>query len=195
MNEAIENVSSGSADESVAEAKKEDRLITYLKNLAKPPKDGAALANLRRGLGKPPKTVMEMYPYLGQFLSHEPKPRYENAVFIVAALFAFYPDAPTDIGNLGASLRRLKDESGNIEKRFVALLNADEDYLQNYLRQIIGLLKSNERKVAVNWQRLFTDIQFWGDDNRIVQRNWARSFWGDSYEGKNQNTQNTGGEK
>lgn len=193
MIETIENASANDEGKTVsAEAKEEHRLIRYLKGLENR-QDRAALAQLRRGLGKPPKTVMEMYPYLGQFLSHETRRNYENAVFIVAALFAYYPDAPSNAGNLGASLRQLKDESDSIEKRFVALLNAEAEDLPYYLRQIIGLLKSKE--VAVNWQMLFDDVQFWNADNRRVQARWARSFWGDFYTEKNQDTkQNSGGE-
>lgn len=161
--------------ESVSAEKEEPQLIAYLKGLEKR-QDRAALANLRRGLGKPPKTAMEMYPYLGRFLSHETKHNYENAVFIIAALFAYYPDAAGNVGNLGASLRKLKDESDGIEKRFVVLLNAEADDLPYYLRQIIGLLKSKE--IAVNWEQLFKDVKNWSSDKRFVQQNWARSFWG-----------------
>lgn len=169
-----------------AEPKEKDRFIKYLESLAKR-QDRAALAHLRRGLGKPPKTAMEMYPYLGQFLSGDSDAKKinhwrENAVFIVAALFAYYPDAKPNVGNLGASLRQIKDDSDSIEKRFVALLNAEADELPDYLRQIIGLLKSKE--TAVNWQTLFEDVQFWSNDNHRVQNRWARSFWG-SYNNKN----------
>ncbi len=192
MNETQANVSANETTESIpAETKKEDRLIRYLKNLEKPPKDSAALANLRRGLGKPPKTAMEMFPYLGQFLSHETKPRYENAVFIIAALFAYYPDAPPNVGNLGASLRQLKDESDGIEKRFVALLNAEAEDLPYYLRQIIGLLRAKE--IAVNWEQLFKDVQNWDSDKRFVQRKWAERFWGNFLGDNNQEKQNNSG--
>ncbi len=158
-----------------AEMLEDDRLIGYLKGLEKQ-QNRAALANLRRGLGKPPKTVMEMYPYLGQFLLHEPNHKYETAVFIVAALFAYYSDAPGNVGNLGDSIRRMKDDSDSIEKRFVALLNAKAEDLPYYLRQIIGLLKSKE--IAVNWNQLFKDVKNWNSDKRRVQNAWARSFWG-----------------
>ena len=193
MNEIIEtseNVSTTETATVSAEPEKEDRVIKYLKSLNKPPQNRAALAHLRRGLGKPPKTAMEMFPYLGQFLSHEPKPFYENAVFIIAALFAYYPDAKHTSGNLGASLRELSDktESKSIEKRFVALLNAEAEDLPYYLRQIIGLLKSNE--VAVNWERLFKDVQNWNSDRRFVQQKWAEQFWG-NYTGKTQDNQNS----
>ena len=190
MNETQTNVSANETTESIpAETKKEDRLISYLKNLEKR-QDRAALAHLRRGLGKPPKTAMEMFPYLGQFLSHETKPRYENAVFIIAALFAYYPDAPPNVGNLGASLRQLNDDSKSIEKRFVALLNAEAEDLPYYLRQIIGLLRAKE--IAVNWEQLFKDVQNWDNDKRFVQRKWAEKFWG-NYNNNNQEKQNNSG--
>lgn len=189
MNEVIENTESANETPPITtvEMSAESRFIGYLKGLEKR-QDRAALANLRRGLGKPPKTAMEMFPYLGRFLSHDTKPNYENTVFIVAALFAYYPDAKHTGGNLGASLRELKENSDSIEKRFVALLNAEAEDLPYYLRQIIGLLKSND--VAVNWERLFKDIQSWNSDRRFVQQKWAEQFWG-NYIGKNQDNQNS----
>ncbi|MDQ3129935.1 MAG: type I-E CRISPR-associated protein Cse2/CasB [Acidobacteriota bacterium] len=191
MNEIIETSENVSISETAtvsAEPEKEDRVIKYLRSLNMPPQNRAALANLRRGLGKPPKTAMEMFPYLGQFLSHKTKANYENTVFIAAALFAYYPDAKHAKGNLGASLRELKENSDSIEKRFVALLNAEAEDLPYYLRQIIGLLKANE--IAVNWERLFKDILNWNGDKRYVQQKWAEQFWG-NYINKTDDNQNS----
>lgn len=192
MNQTIEDVSASETNTSKAEEKKD--LIKYLRGLEKG-QNRAALAHLRRGLGKPPGLAMEMFPYLGQFLSEETFPAEEDSVFITAALFAYYPDAPGDIGNLGASMRRLSDKenknktggeqvSKSVERRFVALLNAEKEDLPYYLRQIIGLLKSNE--IAVNWYQLFNDIQFW-NDKRNVQRRWAEKFWGNYKTKKDKN--------
>lgn len=190
MNDLSEGISASETPVTIAaEPPAENRFIGYLKGLEKR-QDRAALAHLRRGLGKPPKTAMEMFPYLGQFLSHETKANYENTVFIVAALFAYYPDAKHTSGNLGASLRELSDknDSKSIEKRFVALLNAEAEDLPYYLRQIIGLLKSND--IGVNWERLFKDVQNWNSDRRFVHQKWAEQFWG-NYTGKNQDNQNS----
>lgn len=199
MNETETNVSTKEmAEPTLAELKTEDRLIAYLKGLQKQ-QDRAALADLRRGLGKPPRAAMEMYPYLGRFLSHEPRHNYENAVFIVASLFAYYPDAKHAKGNLGASLRELATSEGDgVEKRFVALLNAEIEDLPNYLRQIIGLLKS--KGTAVNWEQLLRDIQYWKSNDanhkyESVQACWARGFWANSVNySNNQDTQNNSGE-
>lgn len=192
MNEVIENTepTNETPPTDALEMSAESRFIGYLKGLNKPPQNRAALAHLRRGLGKPPKTAMEMFPYLGRFLSHDTKPNYENTVFIIAALFAYYPDAKHTSGNLGASLRELTESSDSIEKRFVALLNAETEDLPYYLRQIIGLLKSND--IGVNWEKLFFGVQNWKNENlkETIQSQWAKQFWG-NFTGKNQDNQNS----
>lgn len=156
---------------------------------------------------------MEMYPYLGRFLSHDPirNDRRESAIFIIAALFAYYPDAKHTKGDLGASLRELRElknkdskqnsddkKTDGIEKRFTALLNAEAEDLPYYLRQIIGLLKSGEKQIPVNWEQLFKDVQYWKSNEtnqkyESVQARWARSFWGKSYNDKKQETENNSG--
>ena len=146
-----------------------------------------ALANLRRGLGKKPGTAMEMYPYINRQI---PDTKKTNAYFIVAALFGLYPDAEHTKGNLGESLLLLESKTqeqrksspddkkiSSVERRLVALLNAKEEDLPNHLRQILGLLKSNE--MPINWFRLLKDIKFWSDEkNSDTQRQWAKAFWG-----------------
>ncbi len=181
----------------LAEPKEKSEFIKHLEGLVRD-KNRAALARLRSGLRRKDSRSMEMYPVIGRFLSEKPNRNYENAVFIVAALFAYYPDAKTNAGNLGASLKELKNKekkqnpqedskSNPIEKRLVALLNAEADELPDYLRQIVGLLKSKE--IPVNWQQLLKDVQYWetNDENskyESVQKKWARSFWG-SYNNEN----------
>lgn len=193
----------------LAEPKEKSEFIKHLEGLVRN-KNRAALAHLRSGLQRKDSRSMKMYPVIGRFLSEKPNRSYENAVFIVAALFAYYWEAKTNTGNLGASLKELQNkkkrrnpnaDSKNdpIERRLVALLNAETDELPNYLRQIIGLLKSED--VAVNWQRLFEDIQYWEatDENskyESVHRKWARSFWRKTDNENNQNSQqNSIGEK
>ena len=193
-----------------AEPKEKNPFIKHLESLVRN-KNRAALAHLRSGLRRKDSRSMEMYPVIGRFLSEKSNRNDENAVFIVAALFAYYPDAKTNIGNLGASLKELTNKekkqgsqddskSNPVEKRFVALLNAEADELPDYLRQIIGLLKSKE--VPVNWEQLYKDVRYWEANDESskyesVHRKWARSFWGNSNNDRNQKTQNenTGEEK
>jgi len=177
---------------SVNEAVKADAgVIGYLKDLVKR-QDRAALAHLRRGLGKRPGESMEMYPYVGRFISEKTNESHDRAVFLTAALFADYSDASQGIGDLGRSVRQMADTSDSIERRFVALLDAETDELHYYLRQMVGLLKANG--IAVNWNTLFEDIRYWGSPNRNVQRRWARSFWGSAETNKQESEDNKGDE-
>ncbi len=138
-------------------------------------KDRAALAALRRGLGKPPGTAVEMYRYVIPFAPE----RRQTSYFLVAALFASYPNAPALDGNLGVSFRHLtnKDDSGGSERRFVALLRADSDALPTHLRHVIALFQSSSRQIPVSWEQLLHDLGSWDHPNRFVQRAWARAFW------------------
>lgn len=150
--------------------------------------DRAALAKLRRGLGKKPGTVMEMYPYMCRQI---PKTGDDFVYFLVAALFGLYPDAERTESSLGGSLLMLDkkfrqqrgssssdEKTSSVERRFVALLNAKKEDLPTHLRQIIGLLKSNE--MPINWFRLLKDLKFWtSEEKHNTRRKWAKEFWGD----------------
>jgi CRISPR system Cascade subunit CasB len=140
----------------------------------------AALAMLRRGLGKQPGEAMEVYRYIGNFAANTKSRAHEEALHTIATLFGLYPSesraGDSFDSNLGASVSELKAKvkSDSIEKRFVALLNTHADDLPNHLRQMVGLLKANE--VRINWLQLLNDINWWDDDKREVQRRWAKAF-------------------
>jgi CRISPR system Cascade subunit CasB len=146
------------------------------------PRQRAALATLRRGLGKPAGEVIEMYPYVVPYLPEGLHQRQEEAYFIVAALFGMHPHNWPGEGkpwatNLGASFRRLQQKRDNpsLEKRFAALLDASREALEDHLRQAVSLLRSEE--IPVNYLQLLKDIQAWDYEDRSVQRAWARAFW------------------
>lgn len=162
----------------------DEKFISYLEKFVRDD-NRAALAHLRRGLGK--ENAIEMFPYISGWTANLSR-RDENAFFIIASMIGLYPtnswkSDEKGKNNLGKSLTFLKDESDSIEKRFVALLNSDEEDLPNYLRQIISLLKAKE--TPINWHLLLKDIKGWSHEDRYVQRNWAKGFWG------NTNAENT----
>ena len=164
----------------------DESFIGYLESLLKRD-DRAILAHLRRGLGKEPGTAMEMFPYIARFVQNSYRSD-ENAYFLVASVFGLYPtyswkSDEKGKNNLGKSMSFLKDDSESIEKRFVALLNADEEDLPNHLRQIVSLLKAKDK--PIDWLQLLKDIKGWSSESKYVQRNWAKGFWG------NTNTENT----
>ena len=149
-------------------------------------KNLGALAALRRGLGKPPGTVAEMYPYVVQYLPKQASQRVEDAYFLIAALFAWHQldwtagEERKVNRNFGASFRRLalSVDSQSTEKRFVALLDARGEDLPEHLRHAIGLLKSKE--IPVDWVQLLEQVSVWDHDNRRVQRAWAGAYWSSS---------------
>lgn len=165
----------------------EHRFVAFLAGLAEQ-EDRAALAALRRGLGKAPGEAADLYPYLVPWLPRLPaNPWQEDAYYLVASLFGWHPlswrgaEGDGDRArstNLGVSFARLAGEAegAGVERRFVALLNADRDDLPEHLRHGVGLLKAHE--VPVDWAQLLHDVQGWGWPSRSVQRGWARAFWG-----------------
>ena len=157
--------------------------VAYLHSLAQREERGA-LAALRRGLGEPPGTVAAMYPYVVPWLPAEPGRWRETAYYIVAALFASHP-APGGTGNLGTAFRRAcaGEEDEATERRFTVLLAAHADDLPGHLRQAVGLLRS--REIPIEWSQLMADIQRWDHPARIVQKEWARAFWGRAQEEQN----------
>ena len=153
--------------------------VDYLETLAE---DRAALAALRRGLGQPPGTVPDMYPYVVGRLPQDVYPNSwtEQTYYLIAALYALHPDSAAE-GNLGSHFARTLepnlDYSEAIERRFTALLTAHPDDLHFYLRQAISFLKSKD--VPVNWHQLMWHVLTWGNPEKRtrVQKQWAAQFW------------------
>lgn len=140
----------------------------------------AALAKLRRGLGQPPGTVYEMYPYIVPFLPNEAGKAREEVYFLIGALFAYHPEKGGS-GNMGSHFASARDPEGDdtaIERRFAALLATHVDDLPVHLRQAIGFLRSRQPAIPVNWHRLFGDLLNWSHPSGYVQKEWARAFWG-----------------
>lgn len=170
------------ADTSTApEPSREERFITHLNSLRTDSQRGtAAMAALRRGLGRPPGSAAEMHRYLVPALGNA-EGWWADARYLVASLYAYWHQGhsdhvPSTSANFGASFARLKDESDSIEKRFEALLNSHVDDLPQHLRHAVGLLKGKD--VSVSWAQLLYDVSHWDSETRFVQRNWAKGFWG-----------------
>jgi len=149
--------------------------------------DRGALAALRRGLGKEPGTVPEMYPQVEPYMAGADKPRADGA-YTVASLFGLHPvpwtrpeDAPRN-SSFGWSLSRIRlrdggGENEGVTRRFVAALSSDREALSTHLRQLLSLLHSRDDRAPVDWERLFWDIVDWEHIDRRVQRRWAEGFW------------------
>lgn len=137
--------------------------------------DRAALAALRRGLGKPPGTAPEMFKWVVPWTSGLSRAQADN-LFLVASLFGMHPES-IESGNVGTAFATIRDQGGgeSTEKRFVALLGANYADLPNHLRHAIGLARSKE--VPFNYAQLLADLRYWSGELRTVQRDWAKEFW------------------
>lgn len=153
-----------------------------------PQPDRAALAALRRGLGKPPGQAAEMFRYVAPYAAEVADPDW---YYVVAALFALHPSHWTGAPargrstNLGASLASLAEtertrlggrDPTNVEQRFTTLLNAHTADLSEHLRRVVALLKTKE--IRVDYAQLLHDIRWWSRASRETQRAWAEAFWG-----------------
>jgi CRISPR system Cascade subunit CasB len=155
-----------------------------------------ALAALRRGLGRPPGTMLSMAPYV-EWL--RPQPWERTRYYLVAALFGNHPgprserragrmptkDRPNIGGMMDEVVRAYEREGVNedvarkrVEPRFVALLRAHPDDLPRQLMHAVSLAKSKD--IAVDYRRLLWDLRYWTSEDRWVQLQWAASFWGGS---------------
>jgi len=141
-------------------------------------KDRAMLAALRRGLGQPPGSAPDMFPYVVPFVLQWN----ESDLYLVASLFGLHPSLSTT-GNIGTHIKdfsRAKhfkrvDDDEATKRRFIQLLRYNRDALDTPFRQQISLLKS--QNVAVNWHQLLYDLHYWDHADRFVQRQWAFAFW------------------
>lgn len=82
--------------------------------------------------------------------------------------------------NLGYALGRLyraQDERPSTEKRFLALLDADETQVQDHLRHAVTLLNAGE--LRPDWAQLLADIARWHrpDVRDRTRERWAQAFY------------------
>jgi len=152
---------------------KQKSFVGYLLNLAKEgQEDRGALADLRSGLGKEPGEMARVHKHVVPFL---PENNYNDRWYYVAAtLFGLFPKHRKG-NSLGAAFRPLRSKSDSMEARFVALLNAHPDDLDDHLRHAVSLLKSNEQ--PLDWFRLLEDLFQWDHPEGRIQLKWARDFY------------------
>lgn len=152
---------------------RQKKFIGYLLSIAQEGKeDRGALADLRSGLGKEPGEMARVHKHVVPYL---PEKNYNDRwYYLTAALFGEFPQHRKG-RSLGAAFRPLKQKSDSMKARFVALLNAHPDDLDDHLRHAVSLLKANEQ--PLDWFRLFEDLLQWDHPDGHVQLKWARDFY------------------
>lgn len=138
------------------------RLLAYLRQLKN---DRGAMADLRCALS--PAKLARAWPLLAR-VGGIGNPRIEA----VAGLFAYHPDE-IRTGNMGTTCRRLAAGNNSFDSRFRRLLSCDRNEICERLRPVV--LAAKAKDVRVNYEELFVDLCYWGDN---VKARWAREYWG-----------------
>ena len=161
-----------------------ERFISRLDKLNPAKTPGAKrqhLAELRKSLSFDLGAHVPAFPYVEPFVAtlDEKTGYWRRAMFyLVAGLYASHPE-PTAQGGFGRVMAVLghRRESGSLEKRFLALLAAEEEkQLVYHLRQLVSLLKAEG--IGLNYATLLRDLFGWQHQDRYVQRRWAGQYYG-----------------
>lgn len=146
--------------------------IGYLRSLAKEEQwNRGALADLRSGLGRGYGEMARVHKYVVPYLPD--KNDDDRWYYLTATLFGSYPEHRGGY-SLGRAFRPLRAKSESMEARFIALLNAHSEDLDNHLRYAVSLLKANEQ--PLDWLQLLQDLLQWDHPEGHVQLRWARDF-------------------
>ncbi len=162
------------------------------------PEARAALANLRRGAGRRPGELPELY---GELLQDMPermytrgdKPSYaEWAVYIALTLYAMHQqskDIKTDnmnrenisLGNAASLLVQDNDDTERIWKRLYVVAASDDIHHMSYhLRGLIKLLR--DKDIPLDYPRLAKDLYLYQLSRESAER--IRLSWGQDFYGK-----------
>ena len=156
----------------------------------------AALAELRRGVGKEPGEDPVLW---GAFLLDLPEELYgkdgkpsreEWAIYIALTLYALHQQGkdPTadsvsaegeDLGKAVAGLAQDKEDRDRILRRFSSMVTAaDMSGLSHHLRGLVQLMKA--KGIRLDYPALAEDIYWWqvpSQKNRIKLK-WGQGFYG-----------------
>jgi len=150
--------------------------------------DSKVRAMLRRSLAFPPGEYVPAYPYVEPFLKGEDKQLRRETLYLVAGVWAAHwrEHNGAVLIPIGKACANHQNSSGSTstERRFINLLDADRDQLPHRLRQMIVLLKEQ----PIDFGHLLKGLQYWGNDQKRTQQEWARDFYRNLNDGNNTET-------
>ncbi len=159
------------------------------RTLARLRADPAALAALRRGLGREPADSPEAWPWTLPLVGHDDRlgGGHEAAVHHTLTLYALHQQSQTrsmhapEGGTLGRACGRLAAVHASREavaRRFLAAATADTTReVVVHLRGLITLLR--QREIPLNYEQLHRDLRRWPwpDARSAVRHRWGRDFY------------------
>lgn len=150
---------------------------SFVARLSRWKEDHGALANFRGALRSQPALRRRAWPLLAQLTS------LENPMLViyetVSGLWAADPDNHrAGAGNFGATCRTLRGDHESFDLRFRRLLACD-DRGELCERLVPISLAARAKGIAVDYDIMFRDLQFFAGDGRDrVRIRWAQTYWG-----------------
>lgn len=148
--------------------------IEWLENVSA--ENSRVRATLRRSLAFGPGAYPDAFPYIEPHLKQEDDSWRRVAHYLVSGLWALHWREGRDRGvSLGraCALHQKRTNSNSTERRFIALLDSDQDQLPHRLRQMVALLKEQD----LDFESLLRGVLNWNHPDKWVQNQWARDFY------------------
>ena len=160
-----------------------DRATPFARVAARVASDSAALASLRRGVGRPVEECPATWPFVAEAAAGEP--RREPAAHTALGLLALHqqaqmPGAMNRAGwGVGKACRVLghRRPPEGVDRRFRAALAANDlPALAVHLRGLVTLMRGEA--VPLDYPRLYLDLCSWGhpDGRSRVGMRWSRDY-------------------
>lgn len=153
-------------------------IIEFLEGIVE--KDSKVRAVLKRSLAFDPGLYPPAFPYVEHRLGNDDGNWKRTVFYLVAGLWAMNRREASVHGQaLSGACKAfyLKNKKSlSIEKRFIVLLDADEDQLAHRLRQMVALLK----EYPIDFDGLLKDLLSWNHPDKCVQIKWAKEFYKDA---------------
>ncbi|NLO40234.1 MAG: type I-E CRISPR-associated protein Cse2/CasB [Ruminiclostridium sp.] len=142
----------------------------------------ATLAKLRRGAGKSPGSIPDIWGITVGALPENAGNFAEQAVHVALTLFAVHRQG-TEIsgqngGTLGAAVSKLKsgDNDEALTRRFNSTVTAATiTELSVHLRSLVQLLRA--KQVDMDYPRLAKELYDWQFDSENTRLRWGRDYW------------------
>jgi CRISPR system Cascade subunit CasB len=138
-------------------------------------KESRVRAVLKRSLAFEPGTYPRAFPYVENRLGGDDGWK-RCAYYLTAGLWALSRAETGAKQSLSSAFKEFyfkNDKSSSVEKRFITLLDSDQDQLAHRMRQAVSLLKD----FPIDFDDLLKDLLSWNHPEKWVQRRWAKDFY------------------
>lgn len=140
-------------------------------------RDTRVRAVLRRSLAFDPGAYPDAFPYVEPFVRGNDDQWRREMLYLAAGLWAAHwragrSDPQVSLGK-ACALHQLHSKSQSVERRFINLLDADDEQLPYRLRHMVTLLKEHN----IDFESLLNGLLFWRSEKKGTQNQWAREFY------------------